>query len=249
MADELIPQQGADLELQKDELKEAENAVQGDNKEVPGTPEEPSKQEETTLDEAEKQPVKTDWDTEKFNKALLDSQDGKLSDELMAEAYEIGDAKGVSKEVVDLYVEAASVKLRQASASEQETEAQKTEYEAKTDALLGSDDNLNAIQEWAGKNLDSTQVKHLNAQFKQGGVAGYMATSSLIALYQQATGVTLSEPTLFQGNTATGSGQGYASKAEVLEAMNVKDAKGRMKYYTDPAYQKEVADKLARSKF
>jgi hypothetical protein len=65
-----------------------------------------------------------------------------------------------------------------------------------------------------------------------------LAVNALKGQYERANGT---EPKLVEGKTSGTSEQGYASWAQVTEAMS------NPKYAKDPAYQAEVKAKLANS--
>lgn len=142
-----------------------------------------------------------------------------LTDEHYAEL----EKAGISRDNVDQYirgVEAEASQKREALMGE-----------------LGGEETFTAMVSWAKANMSPAEVQAYNDTIDEGD--DYAVRSAVMGLayrYQKAVG---SDPQLLNGN-GTGGG-GYESIAQLTEAM--KDAR----YHKDPAYRKEVEQKLARS--
>ena len=96
------------------------------------------------------------------------------------------------------------------------------------------------MSEWAGQNLTETEKQAYNTAVNSKDLeAVKLAVVGLKARYAQSTG---SEPTLVEGKASPSAEQGFASWAQVTQAMS------DPRYAKDPAYQAEVKNKLANSK-
>ncbi|MET3601129.1 capsid assembly protein [Martelella mangrovi] len=102
-------------------------------------------------------------------------------------------------------------------------------------AEVGGEAKFKAIQQWARATLSPREIEAYNRITESGTFEALrLAVQGMASRYQAANG---SEPQLVGGESA-GHAEGFGSKQEVIEAM--KDPR----YRKDPAYQKQVYEKL-----
>lgn len=102
---------------------------------------------------------------------------------------------------------------------------------------VGGEQEFSAMSEWAAANLTAAELDAYNDAVESGDMSTVRsAVMSLAFRYQKAVG---SAPNLVGGNN--GGVTGFESLAQLTAAM--KDPR----YNTDPAYRREVEQKLARS--
>lgn len=131
---------------------------------------------------------------------------------------------GYPKELVDVYVDGLRARVQS--------------YEAAVYAPAGGKDGYAALIQWAKTNLNAEQKRAFN-EAVQSGDAGRasLAVQGLVAL-RGGNG------RLLNGKTAAGADVGpkpFQSAAQVVEAMR------DPRYHRDPAYRKEVSERLAVS--
>jgi len=150
------------------------------------------------------------------------AKDGKLADG----SYSSLEKAGIPKEYVDRFIAG-----QQAIADQQSSTVKD---------LVGGTQAYDSMSEWAGQNLSETEKTAYNSAVNSKDLeAVKLAVVGLKARYAQATG---SEPTLVEGKASPSAEQGFASWAQVTQAMS------DPRYSKDPAYQAEVKSKLANSK-
>lgn len=150
------------------------------------------------------------------------AKDGKLADG----SYKSLEKAGIPKEYVDRFIAG-----QQAIADQQS---------ATVKNLVGGTEAYDSMSEWAGQNLTETEKQAYNTAVNSKDLeAVKLAVVGLKARYAQSTG---SEPTLVEGKASPSGEQGFASWAQVTQAMS------DPRYAKDPAYQAEVKNKLANSK-
>jgi hypothetical protein len=104
-------------------------------------------------------------------------------------------------------------------------------------ALVGGEQNYASMVEWAKVNLSPQEIQDYNNQVTSGKPeAVKFAIEALYSRYKAAVGDT---PNLISGNTGQPSSNGFRSRAEIISAMS------DPRYAKDPAYRKEVMDKIA----
>lgn len=131
---------------------------------------------------------------------------------------------GYPKELVDVYVDGLRARAQN--------------YEAAVYAPAGGKDGYAALIQWAKTNLSAEQKRAFN-EAVQSGDAGRasLAVQGLVALRG-------GNARLLNGKTAAGADAGpkpFQSAAQVVEAMR------DPRYHRDPAYRKEVSERLAVS--
>ena len=150
------------------------------------------------------------------------AKDGKLADG----SYSSLEKAGIPKEYVDRFIAG-----QQAIADQQS---------ATVKNLVGGTESYDSMSDWAGNNLSETEKQAYNTAVNSKDLeAVKLAVVGLKARYAQSTG---SEPTLVEGKASPSAEQGFASWAQVTQAMS------DPRYAKDPAYQAEVKSKLANSK-
>ena len=104
-------------------------------------------------------------------------------------------------------------------------------------ALVGGEQNYTSMVEWAKVNLSPQEIQDYNNQVTSGKPEAIkFAIEALHSRYKAAVGDT---PNLISGNTGQPSSNGFRSRAEITSAMS------DPRYAKDPAYRKEVMDKIA----
>ena len=147
------------------------------------------------------------------------SQNGQLSEE----HYKALEKSGIPKGIVDQYI------------AGQEAQAEK--YRDSIISKVGGQDNFSAMVEWAKVNMSEQEIAAYNKATSSADMAVVENTVLGLAYrYQSAVG---KDPKLLGGQTAGSSG--FQSVAQLTEAM--KDPR----YEKDPAYRKEVQNRLANS--
>ena len=104
--------------------------------------------------------------------------------------------------------------------------------------LVGGENNYNTMLGWASQNLSEQDIEMYDAVMELGNTAAArFAIEALAYRYQESNGV---EPDLVQGKSP-GVGGAFRSQAEVVQAMS------DPRYDNDPAYRRDVMQKLERS--
>jgi hypothetical protein len=150
------------------------------------------------------------------------TQQGQLSEKSYAE---LEQQYGLPRAYVDHYI--AGVQAKQ------------NEYISAVHAETGGADGFQVVGEWARLNLPASDLAAIERALQSGdqGVAT-LAARGLFARYQDATG---KEPNLIGGGAPSDGLQAFKSTAEVVAAMS------DPRYAKDPAYRKEVEQRLAVS--
>ena len=145
---------------------------------------------------------------------------------LSTETYSNLEQAGLSKEVVDSYIQG-----QEAIQQQQVNTLQKA---------VGGEAEYQAMIQWAGSNLTESEQTQFNATLDNAESAEF-AIQGLNARYKAAN------PTLIGGNRISGdtntSSRGYTTKSDMMDAMS------SSKYKTDHTYRAEVQRKLALSTF
>ena len=129
---------------------------------------------------------------------------------------------GISEDVVEKYIQG-----QQALATNIETDIK---------SVVGGNESYKQMMDWAKENLTQEEIQAYNTTVNTQDVATVkLAVSGLKARMGNN-----SEPTFVQGKTGTGPAA-FESWSQVTQAMS------DPRYNKDPAYQKEVSDKLRRS--
>lgn len=147
-------------------------------------------------------------------------------------------AAGFDKEMVDAFIagQEARNSVRK-SGEEAAVEAGKA-LKAAAHEAVGGQKNYDDMIVWARENLDADQTTAFNDAVNSEDSPRTMQAIAALSAQYKAEGA---EPKLLNGDTSRPSTDSFASWAEVTKAM--KDPR----YKADPAYQKSVEAKLARS--
>ena len=149
------------------------------------------------------------------------AQNGSLSDE----SYEKLNETGLSKELVDSYIEG-----QMALADQSVSEIQNS---------VGGEQQYKSIIQWASENLADSEINTFNKQIEEGTIdEAKFSIKALESRYKLANGV---EPNLVQGDKVGAGADTFRSVQQVVEAMN------DPRYDTDPAYRDEVARRMKNS--
>ena len=138
-------------------------------------------------------------------------------------------------DLANLHIEYRKQVEEQAVAPKDFTEAEMTELKG----VVGGDENYQNMLQWAGANLNQQEIDMFDAVMQRGDALGaFFAIRSLAYRYNDAAGY---EGKMLTGNAPKTSGTQFRSQQEVIQAMS------DPRYESDPAYRKDIMDKLKRS--
>jgi hypothetical protein len=227
-APEVKPKEGGEKLLagkykSAEDLEKAYIELQGKLGQAPKPPEaDPAKAAEAsaqaTEDAAKKTVENAGLDFNEFTQEFATS--GKLSDESYAKL----EKAGVSRSIVDSYIQGQAALAKAA--------------EAQLLADVGGREGYEKMTDWARKNLSKAEIDAFNASLGGTVEQAKLAVIGLNARFKSASDT---EATLLSGKPGAASGDVFRSTAELTAAMR------DPRYKTDDAYRKDVADKLARS--
>ena len=171
-------------------------------------------------------------------------EDGSILDELWE--YELNNEEFHEDAVAELQqmdpVDLANLHIEYRKQVEEEGVGAKDFTEAEISELkgvVGGDENYQNMLQWAGANLNQQEIDMFDAVMQRGDALGaFFAIRSLAYRYNDAAGY---EGKMLTGNAPKTSGSQYRSQQEVIQAMS------DPRYESDPAYRKDVMDKLTRS--
>ena len=171
-------------------------------------------------------------------------EDGSILDELWE--YEINNEEFHEDAVAELQqmdpVDLANLHIEYRKQVEEEGVGAKDFTEAEMSELkgvVGGDENYQNMLQWAGANLNQQEIDMFDAVMQRGDALGaFFAIRSLAYRYNDAAGY---EGKMLTGNAPKTSGSQYRSQQEVIQAMS------DPRYDSDPAYRKDIMDKLTRS--
>ena len=105
--------------------------------------------------------------------------------------------------------------------------------------IVGGDQQYSQMLDWAQSNLNKQEIDMFDQVMQTGDpLAAFFAVRSLGYAYQNAIGY---DGNMIQGKAPRQSNDQFRSQAEVVAAM------GDPRYDNDPAYRKDIMDKLERS--
>ena len=186
--------------------------------------------EETTAEETKEEPEASPQVSLITDASNEYEQNGELSPETMQKFTEMSSA-----DLVNAYMEI------QKNAPQQQTEsADLTDAEVNTiKNSAGGDKAYDNLISWVSDNLPKNQVDAFDNLVESGNVqAIQLAVQGLKASYEEANGY---EGRMLQGKPAKSAGDVFRSQPELVEAM------ADPRYDNDPAYRRDVMDKLSRS--
>ena len=159
-------------------------------------------------------------DYQKFEQEF--NETGGLSDA----AYQALDEAGIPSEMVDNYLEGQLAMAEQIESSVYDS--------------VGGQENYQAMTEWASDNLNEYEVDAFNHMMESGDSNlvnfAVQGLASRFMLDNQST-----EPNLISGSGGQSFGGRYESVQQLTSAMS------DPRYHSDPAYRREVTDRLSRS--
>jgi len=159
-------------------------------------------------------------DYQKFEQEF--NETGGLSDA----AYQALDEAGIPSELVDNYLEGQLAMAEQIESSVYDS--------------VGGQENYQAMTEWASDNLNEYEVDAFNHMIESGdnNLVNFavQGLASRFMLENQDT-----EPNLISGSGGQSFGSRYESVQQLTSAMS------DPRYHSDPAYRREVTDRLSRS--
>jgi hypothetical protein len=145
--------------------------------------------------------------------------------DLTAESYEALEKAGIPRQMVEEYI--------------QGQEARANQYQDQALQEVGGEEEFSKISEWASSNLSADQIDRYNTAVDSGDPARMQeAVKALAYEYGKARP---QEPDLLGGGNNHASGDRFESVAQLTEAMS------DSRYQNDPAFRKEVEQKLSRS--
>ena len=105
--------------------------------------------------------------------------------------------------------------------------------------IVGGEENYANMIQWAQGSLNEQEVQMFDAVMQRGDpLSAFFAVRSLAYAYSDAVGY---DGNMVQGKAPKASNDQFRSQAEVLAAM------GDPRYENDPAYRRDIAQKLERS--
>jgi len=105
--------------------------------------------------------------------------------------------------------------------------------------LVGGDKNYANMLQWAQSNLTEQEIRMFDSVMASGDVnSAFFAVNSLAQRYNDRVGY---DGRMLTGNAPSDKGDTYRSQAEMVAAMS------DPKYDKDPAYRRDVMEKVARS--
>ena len=138
-------------------------------------------------------------------------------------------------DLANLHIEYRKQVEEEGAGAKDFTEAEMTELKG----VVGGDENYQNMLQWAGANLNQQEIDMFDAVMQRGDALGaFFAIRSLAYRYNDAAGY---EGKMLTGNAPKTSGSQYRSQQEVIQAMS------DPRYESDPAYRKDIMDKLTRS--
>ena len=187
---------------------------------IKDAPEESSEEEEEVEDTTNAEFLDRLWDEATSNK---------YTDETLKELGEMN-----PRDLAQMHLEYRS-KNQQEKAAPQLT----TQNVAKLKEVAGGEDQYEQMVGWAKNALGEQEIAMFDKVMESGDTLScYFAIQALKYRYDDASGV---EGKMLTGKAPSNSRDGFSSQAQVVEAMS------DPKYDKDPAYRKEIMDKLERS--
>lgn len=204
------------------ELEKAYLELQGKLGEQKEEKEEPTQAVEETNKEEEQELEEPDTS---FLDRLWDEANTKYTDETMQEL-----SKMNPNELARQYI-----KYRSDNEPPQITDDQVNQLKG----MAGGEKEYKGMMDWAQNNLQKNEIDMYDKVMEKGDpTACYFAVQALKYRFDDASGV---EGEMLTGKAPTNSGDQFKSNAQLVEAMS------DPKYDNDPAYRKEVMEKLERS--
>ena len=148
-------------------------------------------------------------------------------------------AVGVPRQVVENYVSKAQAGEQPEAAGMSDAD------EAQILNEIGGSEAFQRLSGWAKENLDAAELADYNSVVDSGNTSAIRW--ALKAMQAKSQGPAGTEPRLIRGQAPATEPRKFNSKAEVIEAMNKRDSRGRKLYEVDTEYQRKFADLLNNS--
>jgi len=134
----------------------------------------------------------------------------------------------------------ASEEVEETEEAEESTEETLTEAQAKQlFEMVGGEKAYQSMISWAGQNLSQEEIQMYDSVMGRGDPnAIFFAVQALAAKYSDAVGT---DGQLLSGKSAKSADNSFRSQAELVQAMS------DPRYDSDPAYRRDVLNKLAAS--
>lgn len=194
-----------------------EKAQKQPNQESEGDPES-TEGDDTKLEIEQKKAEEAGVDFSKYSEEY--NSQGGLSDE----SYEELAKKGYDRQLVDDYIEGQKARVHRQT------------QEVAT--VVGGEDNLAPVLEWAAENLSEEEINIYNSSVRQSTTAAKLALQGIYSRYVAANG---KAPNLVKGDGSTAGADIFKSPFEMQKAQQ------DPRYWNDPDFQKEVEEKIRRS--
>ena len=150
----------------------------------------------------------------------------------------LASAVGVPRQVVENYVS-------KAQAGGTESGSISDADEAQIMSEVGGQEAFQELSGWAKENLEPAELSDYNGIVDSGNKQAIRW--ALKAMQARSTSAAPSEPKLIRGQAPATEVRKFNSQAEVLEAMNKRDSRGRKLVEVDTEYQRKFAELLDRS--
>jgi len=191
---------------------------------------------EETSDEPEAE-AKTDTEDTPADFTFLEdlyeqasSEKGEISKEIIAKLSEMS-KQDIVQQFLNFRADAESKYIPIPDMSEKDVKELKD--------VAGGEDAYGKMLQWAQTNLTKQEIDMFDGVMGRGDTASaYFAVNSLSQRYKDSIGY---EGKMLTGNAPRTSGDTYRSQAEMVAAMS------DPKYDKDPAYRRDVMEKVARS--
>ena len=150
-------------------------------------------------------------------------------------------AAGMPRQVIENYV------ARNANFAQAEAGPMSAAEEAAVKNEIGGAEEFTRLSQWAkeGGGLTEAELADYNAVVDSGNKQAIRW--ALKAIQAKANQGQSTEPKLIRGQAPATEKRKFNSEAEVLEAMNKRDSRGRKLYEVDTAYQQKFAEVLKNS--
>ena len=143
-------------------------------------------------------------------------------------------SKMSSTELANMYLD-----YRQANEGAEPARDFSQEEVQQLQGVVGGQENYTNMIDWAQKTLNETEVNMFDAVMAKGDpLAAFFAVRSLAYAYNDAVGY---DGNVVQGKAPRQNTDQFRSQAEVVAAM------GDPRYENDPAYRRDIMEKLERS--
>ena len=152
----------------------------------------------------------------------------------------LAQAVGVPRQVVENYVAKAQI---EADGAVELSDAEQTAIVNE----IGGREAFDSLAKWArdGGGMTEAELDDYNAIEQSGNVAAIRW--ALKAMQAKRAQSQPSEPKLIRGQAPAETKRAFKSNAEVLEAMNKRDSRGRRLYEVDSEYQRQFAEIMNNS--